>query len=86
MILLTMKITSPSDDFLEAIVLAVILGSNKVMATTVEIKTKMDVKKRVMLAWMRCSPSKQTTVGKKDMTCTEGSLSEGPQLMILSRN
>ena len=54
MILLTMKMTSPSDDFRAAMVLAVILGSKRVMATTVEMKTKMEVKKRVMLAWMRC--------------------------------
>lgn len=49
MILLTIKITYPSEDFLEAIVLAVMRGSKRVIATTVEINTKIDVKNIVIL-------------------------------------
>lgn len=59
-----MKMIYPSDDLLETIVLAVILGSNRVIATTVEIKTKIVVKKRVMLECTRCVPVKHWTLGK----------------------
>jgi len=56
------------------------------MATTVEMKTKIDVKKRVMLAWMMCAPEKHETVGKNDITCKLGSFSLGWQLTMFSKN
>lgn len=43
------KITSPFDVLLAIIELDVILGSNSVIATIVDMKTKIEVKNRVML-------------------------------------
>ena len=86
MTLLMMKMTSPREDFLAIMEEEVILGSNRVMATMVEMKTKMEVKKSVMLAWIMCVPWKQTTEGKYCMTWILGSFGEGLQLMILVRN
>jgi hypothetical protein len=43
---------SPLELRLAAIVLAVILGSNRVIATIVEMNTNIDVKKSVIVTWI----------------------------------
>jgi hypothetical protein len=80
------KITSPFEVLLAMIELEVIRGSKRVIATMVEMNTKIDVKKRVMLAWMRCVPVKHWTEGKYCRTEIFGLLAGGLQLMILRRN
>lgn len=86
MILLMMKMTYPSEDRRAAIELAVMRGSKRVIAKTVEMKTKIEVKKSVILTWIRCAPEKHCSFGKKARTWIFGSVAEGWQLMMLSKN
>ena len=47
---------SPLELRLAAMVPAVILGSNKVIATIVEMNTNIDVKNSVIVTWIICVP------------------------------
>lgn len=64
MTLLAIKITSPWEDLRADRFCEVILGSKRVIATMVEMKTKIEVKNRVMLACIMWLPEKHSMVGK----------------------
>ncbi len=80
-----MKATSPVE-FLRAVNLFdVIRGSNTVKATTLEMKTKINVKNNVTIEWNKCIPYQQITSGKLSMTLCPVS-SEVTQLTTESKS